>query len=132
MFKKPRRQRRNFRKKITFYIFLLVLLGGGLFFLNVIFLSQNPLFISPLGKNNIDIGYIGKLLKNKNIKFLDIVFSNSSYLFTIPNQGQIRLSTQKNIEEQVSSLQRILRELTIEGKPFKSIDFRFNEPVVSF
>jgi len=42
------------------------------------------------------------------------------------------ISSKKNIDEQISSLQRILRELTIDDRPFKSIDFRFEKPVVEF
>lgn len=86
-----------------------------------------------MGKNNIDVKKVEKILKDKNILFSSIVvLSDSSYLITIPNNGQVRLTPKKDIEKQVSSLQRILLQLTIEGKPFKSIDFRFEEPIISF
>ncbi|MDP2637855.1 MAG: hypothetical protein Q8P26_02245 [Candidatus Levybacteria bacterium] len=61
-----------------------------------------------------------------------VVLGDSSYIVSFPKSGQARLSSQKDIGEQVSSLQRILRQLTIEGKSFENIDFRFKEPVVSF
>lgn len=86
-----------------------------------------------MGVNNSDRTKVEKVLKDNNILFSQVlVLSDSSYEVIIPNNGQIRLSSQKNIENQISSLQRILRELTIEGKPFKSIDFRFEEPIISF
>lgn len=80
----------------------------------------------------MDISNIEKLLKESNILFSTVVFSDSSYIINIPNSGQVKFSSQKDIEGQISSLQRILRELTIEGRPFKKIDFRFDEPIISF
>ena len=127
----PRKQR-PFKRKIITYIFLLALFF--LFFLAYSFFSsRNPLFISPLGKSNSDRAKVEKILRDKNISFSQaVVLSDSSYMIDVPDNGQVRLSSQKNIDSQISSLQRILRELTIEGKPFKNIDFRFEEPIISF
>lgn len=125
------RQEKNLKKKLIVYIFLLVLLGIIGFFINSIFFSQNA-FISPIGKNNIDRSKVEKLLKINNISFVQVLVLADSYLIKTSNNGQITLSSQKDIGKQISSLQRILKQLTIEGKPFKSIDFRFLEPIVSF
>lgn len=131
MSKKIRHQR-SLKKRI-FYIFLLALITASSFLIYSIFQANSPLFISPLGKNNSDIKKVEKILKDNNILFSQVsVLSDSSYIINIPNNGQVRFSPQKNIDEQVSSLQRILRELTIEGKPFKIIDFRFKEPVLTY
>ena len=75
---------------------------------------------------------VKKLLKEGNIMFSKVTLSGLVYLIDIPNNGQVSLSSQKDMASQISSLQRILRQLTIEGKQFKSIDFRFNEPIISF
>jgi len=126
----PRKQR-SFKKKIIAYVFLLILFSLSFFLYS--FFSRQRTFISPLGKNNTDITKVERLLKEKNILFSQVlVLSDSSYNVSIPSNGKIRLSSQKNIDKQISSLQRILRALTIEGKPFKSIDFRFEEPIISF
>ena len=86
-----------------------------------------------MGKDNIDAKKIEKILENNNILFSQVlVLPDSSYQVSIPNNGQVKLSSKKDINRQITSLQRILRELTIEGKSFKSIDFRFNEPIISF
>ena len=86
-----------------------------------------------MGESNISMHKIEKSLKDKNILFSSIVaLPDSSYLISISNNGQVRLSLAKDIEKQISYLQRILIQLTIEGKPFKNIDFRFIEPVISF
>ncbi len=130
MLENPRKQR-SFKKKLTAYVFLLALFSAS--FLLYSFLGKQRTFISPIGQNNTDIIKVERLLKEKNILFSQVLaLSDSSYSVSIPNNGKIRLSSQKNIDKQISSLQRILRELTIEGKPFKSIDFRFEKPTVSF
>ena len=132
MFRKSR-QSKSFKKKIFFYIFLLGAIIILIFFINLVFNSKDTLFISPLGKSNIDSANVGKILKGKNIAFSSvIVLSDSSFMIGILNNGQVRLSSQKDLEKQISSLQRILEELTIEGKPFKSIDFRYSEPILAF
>lgn len=127
----PRRQR-HLRKKIVAYILLIGILSIAVFFLDIFFYSKKPLFISPIGRISTDLDFVKKNLKDKDILFSDVALSDYSYLISIPNNGQIRLSLGKDVGEQLSSLQRILKELTIEGKSFKSIDFRFSEPIISF
>lgn len=127
------RRRRSLKTKLTVYIFCLALLGFVIFFINSLLLSQKPLFISPIGENNIDTKKIEKILRDNNIMALNVsIASDLSYEIVISNNILVKLSSKKNINKQIASLQRILRELTIEGKPFKSIDFRFEEPIISF
>lgn len=128
---KPR-NRRPLRKKLLAYVFLLILFILLGFCINLFFISKNSQFISPLGKNNLDSINLEKILREKDILFSTVTISGSSYAINIPNNGQVKFSQEKDIAKQVSSLQRILKELTIEGKPFKSIDFRFNEPIIIF
>lgn len=131
MYINPRRQK-SLKKKITVYLIILAILGCLLFFLNSNFIFNKPLFISPLGKDNSDVVIVEKNLKEKNISFSQVSLSDSTYLINISNNGQVKLSSTKDIGKQITSLQRILVALTIEGKPFKSIDFRFEEPIISF
>ncbi|OGH24833.1 MAG: hypothetical protein A3B47_00055 [Candidatus Levybacteria bacterium RIFCSPLOWO2_01_FULL_39_24] len=126
------RQQKNLKRKFAAYILLLGILGFIAFFLNTFFVSGKPLFISPVGKININRAEVEKILKNNHVSFSKIISENNSYLVDISNNGQVRLSLDKDIGQQISSLQRILIQLTIEGKPFKSIDFRFAEPIISF
>lgn len=133
MLQNPRR-RNSLKKKLAVYILLLTISGCLVFFINLFFLSRNPSIISPLGKsNNTDTGKVEKALKDNDILFSQVVvLSDSSYQVSIPNNGQVKLSSQKDIGKQITSLQRILKHLTIEGKPFKNIDFRFEEPIISY
>lgn len=126
-------RRKSFKTKLTGYILLLTILSFVVFLINSLFLSTKPLFISPVGENDINTKKVEKILKDNKILFLQVLaLSDSSYQVFIPSNGQVKLSSKKDINGQITSLQRILRELTIEGKPFKSIDFRFNEPIISF
>jgi hypothetical protein len=113
-------------------MFLVAVLGLALFLLNFFIALRNPLFVSPIGKINTNGVLVGKLLKDNRIQFSAIIQESNYYLINIQNNGQVKISQDKDIVEQITSLQRILRELTIEGKPFKSIDFRFSEPIISF
>lgn len=131
MLTSPRRQK-NFKKKIVVYILLMGIIGYAMFFLNSFISSKKPLYISPIGRVNTDKTYVEKLLKDNKILFSEVTMSDYSYLVDIRNNGQIRLSQDKNISQQIASLQRILIQLTIEGKLFKSIDFRFSEPIIVF
>lgn len=131
MFTNPRRQN-FFKRKFITYIFSLGILVILLIFLNIFIASGKPLYISPIGKIDTDLVLVEKKLKDRNISFSSVTLSENSYLVNISNNGQIRLSQDKNIDKQISSLQRILIQLTIEGKPFKSMDFRFSEPIISF
>ena len=131
MFTNPRRHK-HFKRKFAVYILSLGAIAVSLFFLNVFFVSKRPLFISPVVKTNEDKTHIEKLLKDNKILFSKVTISDYCYLIDIQNNGQVRLVQNKDINQQIASLQRILIQLTIEGKSFKSIDFRFSEPIISF
>jgi hypothetical protein len=126
------RRRRNFKKRFFLYVLFLAVVVCGAFFLNTFSVSKGPLFISPLGKVNVDLNKVRKALIDKNISFSTVSLSDYSYLIILQNNEQIRISESKDIVKQITSLQRILNQLTIEGKSFKSIDFRFTEPIISF
>lgn len=126
------RRRKRFKTKFAATIFFLAILGIVAFSLNSFINSGKPLFVSPIGKAGMDSVSVEKKLKEKNISYSQVVLSDDSFLIDITNNGQVRLSQNKDIDKQVSSLQRILSQLTIEGKSFRIIDFRFFEPIISF
>ncbi len=131
MLTNPRRQK-HFKIKFAAYILFLGILGVAVFYLNAFILSRKPLFISPIGKVSTDLSSVKKILKDNNISFSEVTLSDDSYLVDISDNGQVKLSQDKDMTSQISSLQRILNQLTIEGKPFKRMDFRFSEPIISF
>jgi len=125
------RRKRSF-KKIAAYILFLLIFGSGIVALNLFLASQKPLYISPLGKAGITLAIVEKSLQSKNIAFSKVTPMGNVYVVTLKNSGLAELSRDKDISQQTASLQRILNQLTIEGKSFKMIDFRFSEPIISF
>lgn len=74
-----------------------------------------------------------QLLQQANIATTSItIASDSSLLVILPTKQEIIFSPTKDIAQQISSLQLITKQLTIEGRRFTSVDLRFDNPVVAF
>ncbi len=70
-------------------------------------------------------------LTHDSISFISIVQNtDNSYTVSLPNQILVTFSAQKDIQEQVSSLQTILNNSTIDTKHAYQIDFRYDTPVI--
>lgn len=119
------------RKKLLILLLILIFFSLSLILLRqILFVKKTPFFspISNLGfYQNTD--FEGKL-KNLEIEYENLKFKNNSYQFRIIGEGTVIISTQKDIDSQLSSLQLTLTQLKIEGKRFKSLDFRFDKPVI--
>lgn len=110
---------------------LIVAVIGGVYFIFPNFFKSN--LISPLAQ----IVFVSDrrlveqaLLKNKILYSSIKTASDSSYLITLSAGGDAIITSKKNINLQISSLQLMLNRLTIEGKRIKSVDFRYDRPVV--
>ena len=126
-----KRKTHKLRKWVILYFLFLMFLGLLVVFYYFLNFLSHPLFVSPVIKGGSQSSDLEKKLKASKIPFSSIEFtSDSFYVITLNQGGKILVSSKKNINRQISSLQRILRELTIEGRVFKSIDFRFEKPVV--
>lgn len=130
------KRKRNKRKKIitkiffVFFIPILFLASLLLFFLN----STKTIIINPLAlKNTRQLESLNKTLTAKNIYFSTIEQNNDlSYKVQIKDNGIVYISQKKDLILQIDSLQLIINRLTIEGKRFKSLDFRFDKPVILY
>lgn len=136
MFK--RRQRRK-NKKFTillFWLFATAFLTLGLFAFQFYKTQFDSSYVSPLSQslsNNLDENELRNLLNTHKISFASVsIASDSSFLVFLSKDEIAILSSKKPLSEQVSSLQRILMRLTIEGKSFQRLDLRFDKPVVQF
>ena len=129
-----KRKSRIFIKKIFLYFaFCLVFLGLLIVFLSPIFWNKKQVFINPLsGINPSPTSALENLLYNSHIQYDSISQEKNFSVVSLRDNGQIIFSYEKNLNDQISSLQAILKQLTIEGKRFKNLDFRFDKPVVSF
>lgn len=133
MQKKIRRSKRPPKIGILiFALFIIPLVIAPI--LSLVFWIKKPAVISPVATNNQVLSTkIEKLLLDAHIAYTFVSRGlDSSYVVELLGGGQIILSSQKNIQRQISSLQAMLKELTIKGIRFKSIDFRFDKPVVIF
>lgn len=135
------RQRRVYRNIGFFFLLLGILLFVGsmlfytLFRLGVIF--KEPLYIPPIPDSGTATSFnltdqLQRQLKNSNIEFKSVTPIGDYYKVELSGGETVLFSQKKDISMQIASLQLILEQLTIEGKGFKELDFRFDKPVVNF
>src|ERR1035437_5676367 len=134
--KKRKIKTRFFQQIKIFFIALMAMfvLLGIVYLIFTLFFPQKQLFISPLAlQKNTNHNQIDDLLQKSGIAFTSVESAkDSSYLVNLKDGGQVIITQNKNVQNQISSLQLILSRLTIEGKRFKSLDFRYDKPVVLF
>ncbi len=136
------KKRARLRLKIIFfltYILVLALFVFGLFrFLRSFF--DNYQVINPLSQNSGVVcggktfakvyNDLEQSLKENRIDFVSISkYGDSAYLVRIAKDKEVIFSQKLQASRQVSSLQLIQSRLTIEGKDFKRLDFRFSNPI---
>lgn len=132
-----RKLKNNFFSQIKIFISVLlgiVLVSLIIYFSFLLFFPKNNKFVSPLSQNSgSKNNQVEQLLDKENIPFSSVETEpDSSYLITLKDGGKVLLSQNKNVQNQISSLQLILSRLTIEGKRFKNLDFRYDKPVIEF
>jgi cell division septal protein FtsQ len=134
-----RRRLKKERSKYRIRILFILLLFLSLFIVTVEYLYLNfsfgrVTFISPIAKiNESKLVFLESALDKKKIAFLSASLNlDNSFTVELKEGGEIILSSKKDLESQLSSLQLILSRLTIEGKKLKKLDFRYDNPVVSF
>lgn len=135
---------RQVRNKSNKKLFLFSLIASICLFLGLLgfymvskLLHSQP-FISPLSGNSseqsptADINSLKDILKEKNIPFYSVLLTDEgSYIVTLPTGQEVIFSKNKPFTMQVSSLQLVMSRLTIEGKRFMRLDFRFNNPIIT-
>lgn len=134
-------------RRVLFLLFLSCFSYGVIFFGYQIYVRVfNPyLYISPLsnvlsgtyvrlsGTQKSHEQEIKTLLEKKHIPFSHVASVDKGLIRVLLKDNQeILFSTSKSLESQTSSLQLVLSRLTIEGKRFTKIDFRFDKPVIVF
>lgn len=132
----PKVRRKFFRNipVLLLFVFLIFLLGFGLFFLSNFIISNQNIFLSPLALvKSSKSSSVEDLLNKSNIQFDRVEQSSQNEAIVyLKNQGAVYLDLEKNPASQISSLQLILSRLTIEGKKFKRLDLRFDKPIIEF
>lgn len=125
------------RKKLFLpflFVFLTLVLSVGSLLLFPKFYKEKFHIISPIARRGLNSEkQLENELKKKDIAFLNILqLPDSSYKVMLSNGAEVIVTPNKDILQQISSLQLILARLTIEGKKFSKLDFRFDKPVLSY
>lgn len=126
------RKNKNGKKRGIIFIVIALLLTTSAFLLYSMFWKETQTFISPIASGNKNVSKtLEKLLLSSEIEFSSVTFrSPSSYLVKLKEDGEAILSLDKDFKEQITSLQAVMKQLTIEGKRVIRIDFRFDKPVI--
>ncbi len=130
----PKSERRRLRlKRLVLGILVILLVLLSVLVLEHLTL-QKPVLVNPVVKSVLTpVDVLSKALSAENIGFTNIVASPDGTLTVfLTDNGEVILSSKQDIRQQVASLQLILSSLTIEGKKLKSLDLRFDRPVISF
>ncbi len=134
-----KRRINKYNSKTGFKILLITILFIGLIatffsFLYIHFYISTYGFISPLSQTKETLlARVEEELEKQNISFGKVTSnSDGSLSVKLKDESEIIFSSKKNVSSQITSLQLMLSRLTIEGKKLKSLDFRFDNPVVSF
>lgn len=117
---------------ITIAVLSCIWVGALVIYYNWDFILQKPLFVSPVTSARYSgIPEVKKLMVEFGVPYSSVsIVPDGTIQLKLVNNEEILLSEKKDLREQVSSLQRILSRLTIEGKRFTRLDFRFDKPLV--
>ena len=138
MFQKKRQLKKEKNKsRIKTAFIVLFFLSIILIFIEYLYLNFSfgkTFYISPISQNRTSLTIaLEKELEKTNVSFKTVsASSDASLVVELIDGGIVIMSPKKDIKNQISSLQLVLSRLTIEGKKLKSLDFRFNNPVVSY
>lgn len=138
MKRKEEKRRKERIKKLIFFSGAL-LIGSfllGLYFLYPFFQnsissqkSVQSAFVTATSMENVKENLSDKKIPYTKIEYAD---EGETYKITLRGGEVVKLSGSKDVEAQVSTLQKLLRKLTIDNRQAKQIDLRYAKPVVKF
>ncbi len=122
------------RKKLGQVLILAGLSLIAILLFYVVFLEKEPLYVSPLSKNQTSLNsQIEEKLKEKRVSYKSLETTKDlNFKVILSEGGEVIIDRDKDIASQLSSLQLIIAQLKIEGKALKRLDFRFEKPIIVF
>lgn len=137
LLRKRRINKYNSKKGIKVILITILFIGLIVTFFTYLYINfyiNTYGFISPLSINKDSLLVrVEEGLEKQNISFGKVTTnSDGSLSVKLKDESEIIFSSKKSVTSQITSLQLMLSRLTIEGKKLKSLDFRFDNPVVSF
>lgn len=120
------------KKLAVFLIFSGLIIINALLIYRAFFEKPKPI-LSPMSKNQISSTEIfEKKLKDSRILYKSFTTEKDlNYLIELRSGAQVLIDAHKDFGEQLSSLQLILKQLKIEGKALKRLDFRYEKPIIT-
>lgn len=137
LLRKRRINKYNSKKGIKIILITILFIGLIVTFFSYLYINfyiNTYGFISPMSidKDSLLVK-VEEGLEKQNISFGKVTTnSDGSLSVKLRDESEIIFSSKKSVASQITSLQLMLSRLTIEGKKLKSLDFRFDNPVVSF
>lgn len=132
------------RSKLTTIVYLCIsaivgIFGYSLYLLFTLF--SQPIITRPIPTRTTVLGErvvytavqteIEELVKEKQISYKTIEkIDNVSYRMQLLTNAEVFFTTDRNLTEQITSLQVILTRTTMEGRHFTRLDLRFDKPVI--
>lgn len=122
------------KKKLGILLVFVGLVALNFTLIYAAFFEKPKPIMSPLSKNQVSSTKIFEdKLKSTKIEYKSITTEKDlNYLVKLKNSGEVIIDPNKDIDEQLSSLQLILSQLKIEGKTLKRLDFRYEKPIITF
>lgn len=131
--KNNKRKKSRLRKKLLLVFLFLLIFLSSILFVFMGFVINNKFIISPVTRQQVEKKItLEQELKKQKIEYSEIRILQDYYIIEIKDNGIALISQNKAIKKQVASLQLIINRLTIEGKRFKKLDFRYDKPLISF
>lgn len=134
--KRKLRERKRLLTK-TYILIGLVLLSSLASYLLSVKLFFKHGYISPLAhivsqveENSQDTGIVKEKLFQQKIDVASVTNENEKYKIVLTDESEIIFSSQKDLNQQISSLQFIMSRLTMEGRRFTRLDLTFDKPVI--
>jgi hypothetical protein len=104
-------------------------------------MMHKTILVSPLplrpgtllpGVHRDDEAVLRRLLTTHAISYTSLVHTADGYVLSLNPKQQVILSRTKDLSGQISSLQIILPQLTMEGREFRTLDMRYNKPIITY
>ena len=136
--KRKQRDRKQFFSKLGIVAVLFVL-GVGAGYLVSLNLFAKSTYKSPLAQEVMAevthqdeeaLELIRSVLVKEEKKPKSISRLRNTYKIILENNAEVVLSSQKDLKTQLSSLQFILRRLTMEDRRFTRLDLSFDKPII--
>ncbi len=122
------------KKRLGILLIFVGLIAVNLVLIYSAFFEKPEPILNPLSKNQTSTTQsLEKKLKETGVEYKSFTTEKDlNYKITLKSGAEVVVDQDKDIGEQLSSLQLILKQLKIEGKTLRRLDFRYQKPIITF